>query len=100
MDYEAMYARVSEQNLSLREDMAVLKARIDGDIPEANSRLQMKVSRQRQHLARLEKRVVAQRFILRTLDKLGRSLTAEERAAALETDPKRELVDAGTLQKV
>ena len=97
MDYEAAYNRVSEENRSLREDLAILQARIDGDIPEANARLQQKVSRQRTHLARLEKRVVAQRFVLRTLDRLGRSLTAEERAEALETDPKRELVDVGVL---
>lgn len=97
MDYEAENQRLAEELRSAREDLAIQQALNAGDVPEAMARLQSKVARQRAHLARLEKRVVAQRFVLRTLDRLGRSLTKEERAEALATDPKRELVDVAVL---
>ena len=44
--------------------------------------LQRKVWRQAQALDALNRRVVAQRFVLRTLDGLGRSLSAAEFASA------------------
>lgn len=45
---------------------------------ENNSWLQAKVASQRVMLDALHSRVVRQRFQLRTLEKLGRSLTTEE----------------------
>ena len=55
-----------------------LRAQLDGDIPAATRWLQRKVWRQAAALDALNRRVVSQRFVLRTLDELGRSLTAEE----------------------
>ena len=59
-----------------------LRAQIEGDLPTATRWLQRKVWRQAAALDALNRRVVAQRFVLRTLDELGRSLTAEELQAA------------------
>ena len=59
-----------------------LRAQLDGDIPAATRWLQRKVWRQAAALDALNRRVVSQRFVLRTLDELGRSLTAEEYRAA------------------
>jgi len=55
-----------------------LRAQLAGDLPAATRWLQRKVWRQAAELDRLNRRVVSQRFALRTLDELGRSLTAEE----------------------
>ena len=54
-----------------------LRAQLDGDLPAATRWLQCKVWRQTAALDALNRRVVSQRFVLRTLDELGRSLTAE-----------------------
>lgn len=59
-----------------------LRAQLEGDLPAATRWLQRKVWRQRAELDRLNRRVSTQRFVLRTLDGLGRSLTAEEYRAA------------------
>jgi hypothetical protein len=66
-----------------------LRAQLDGDLPAATRWLQRKVWRQAAALDALNRRVVSQRFVLRTLDELGRSLTADEYRAARErvTDP-------------
>jgi hypothetical protein len=55
-----------------------LRAQLEGDLPTATRWLQRKVWRQAAALDVLNRRVVTQRFVLRTLDKLGRSMTAEE----------------------
>jgi hypothetical protein len=52
------------------------------DLPKAIRRLQAKVLRQAAALDILNRRVVSQRLVLRTLEELGRSLTAEEYRAA------------------
>jgi hypothetical protein len=51
-------------------------------LPAATRWLQRKVWRQAAALDALNRRVVTQRFVLRTLDELGRSLTATEYWAA------------------
>ncbi|MGI5241109.1 hypothetical protein [Dactylosporangium sp. CA-139066] len=54
----------------------------DADLERATRRLQHKVLRQAAALDTLHRRVVTQRFVLRTLDELGRSLSPDEYAAA------------------
>lgn len=71
-------ARVVE----LQAERDALRAQLDGDLPAATRWLQRKVWRQAVALDALNRRVVTQRFVLRTLDRLGRSLTAEEYRAA------------------
>jgi hypothetical protein len=59
-----------------------LRAQLEGDLPAATKWLQRKVWRQAAALDGLNRRVVSQRFVLRTLDGLGRSLTVAEYTAA------------------
>jgi hypothetical protein len=59
-----------------------LRAQLDGDLPAATKWLQRKVWRQAAALDGLNRRVVTQRFVLRTLDGLGRTLSAAEYRAA------------------
>jgi hypothetical protein len=59
-----------------------LRAQLDGDLPAATRWLQRKVWRQAAALDALNRRVVTQRFVLRSLDELGRSLTVAEYRAA------------------
>jgi hypothetical protein len=73
-----------------------LRAQLDGDLPAATRWLQRKVWRQAAALEALNRRVVSQRFVLRTLDELGRSLTAAEYRAARDgvADPQlRDRID-------
>ena len=69
-------------DVELREERDALRAQLEGDLPTATRWLQRKVWRQAYALDALNRRVVSQRFVLRTLDELGRSLTAEEYRAA------------------
>ena len=55
-----------------------LRAQLAGDLPAATRWLQRKVWRQAAALDTLHRRVVSQRFVLRALDGLGRSLTPTE----------------------
>jgi len=59
-----------------------LRAQLEGDLPTATKWLQRKVWRQAAAVDALNRRIVSQRFVLRTLDGLGRSLTAAEYTAA------------------
>ena len=61
-----------------RNERDALQAQLEGNIPAATSWLQTKVWRQRLQLRRLERRVIAQRAVLRRLDELGRGLTYDE----------------------
>jgi hypothetical protein len=75
-----------------------LRAQLAGDLPAATRWLQSKVWRQAAALDTLNRRVVSQRLVLRTLDRLGRSLTAEEFRAARDAvaDPRlRDRIEAG-----
>lgn len=69
----------------LRAEISALQAQLDGNIPKATSWLQWKVWRQRVMLDILNKRVVAQRAVLRRLDVLGRGLTRDEWIALRDT---------------
>ena len=68
--------------VELAAERDALRAQLDGDLPSATRWLQRKVWRQAAALDALNRRVVSQRFVLRTLDGLGRSLTADEFRAA------------------
>ena len=64
--------------VELTAERDALRAQLAGDLPAATRWLQRKVWRQAAELDRLNRRVASQRFVLRTIDELGRSLTAEE----------------------
>ncbi len=64
--------------VELTAERDALRAQLDGDLPAATRWLQRKVWRQAAALDALNRRVVTQRFVLRTLDELGRSLTVAE----------------------
>lgn len=64
--------------VELRAERDALRAQLEGDIPAATRWLQRKVWRQAAALDVLNRRIVTQRFVLRTLDGLGRSLSADE----------------------
>jgi hypothetical protein len=64
--------------VELTAERDALRAQLAGDLPAATRWLQGKVWRQAAELDKLNRRVVSQRFVLRTLDELGRSLTADE----------------------
>jgi len=73
---------VWKQLVELTAERDALRAQLEGDLPSATRWLQRKVWRQAAALDALNRRVVSQRFVLRTLDELGRSLTAAEFATA------------------
>ena len=75
-------ADLRTQLVELAAERDALKAQLEGDLPTATRWLQRKVWRQAAALDVLNKRVVDQRFVLRTLDALGRSLSADEYRAA------------------
>jgi hypothetical protein len=70
--------------VELGAERDALRAQLEADLPSATRWLQRKVWRQAAALDALNRRVVAQRFVLRTLDELGRSLTAAEFVSAKE----------------
>jgi hypothetical protein len=70
--------------VELTAERDALRAQLEGDLPSATRWLQRKVWRQAVALDALNRRVVAQRFVLRTLDELGRSLSAAEFVSAKE----------------
>ena len=70
--------------VELTAERDALRVQLEGDLPSATRWLQRKVWRQAVALDALNRRVVAQRFVLRTLDELGRSLTAAEFVSAKE----------------
>ncbi len=70
------------QPVELTAECDALRAQLAGDLPTATRWLQRKVWRQAAELDRLNRRVTIQRFVLRTLDELGRSLTTQEYQAA------------------
>jgi hypothetical protein len=79
--------------LELAAERDALRAQLEGDLPAATRWLQRKVWRQARELDRLNRRVTSQRFVLRTLDGLGRSLTAEEFRAARDALSNMQLRD-------
>ena len=79
--------------LELAAERDALRAQLEGDLPAATRWLQRKVWRQARELDRLNRRVTSQRFVLRTLDGLGRSLTAEEFRSARDALSNAQLRD-------
>lgn len=100
MDYKAAYEQAQEEIRSLEQELKITREAVDGKTANSLSWMQSKADRQREALRNLNKRVVAQRFVLRTLESLGRGLTEEERNAALESDSKATNVDQKTLVTV
>jgi len=83
--------------VELAAERDALRAQLEGDLPRATRWLQRKVWRQAAALDALNRWVVAQRFVLRTLDELGRSLTASEyrdARARIADEQLRERVEA------
>jgi hypothetical protein len=79
--------------VELLAERDALRAQLAGDLPAATRWLQRKVWRQAAELDRLNRRVTSQRFVLRTLEQLGRSLTTEEYRAARDAVSNCELRD-------
>jgi len=79
--------------VELTAERDALRAQLAGELPQATRWLQRKVWRQAAELDRLNRRVTSQRFVLRTLAELGRSLTAEEYRAARDAVTNVELRD-------
>jgi len=79
--------------VELTAERDALRAQLAGDLPQATRWLQRKVWRQAAELDRLNRRVTSQRFVLRTLAELGRSLTGGEYRAARDAVTNVELRD-------
>ncbi len=79
---DAQLSGLRAQLVKLAAERDALRDQLAGDLPKATRWLQRKVWRQAAALDVLNRRVVTQRFVLRTLDELGRSLTADEYRAA------------------
>lgn len=79
----------NEEVLALRREIAELTAeswalrqQLEGSLPSATAWLQSKVWRQRRVLDARNRKAAGQRFVLRTLEQLGRGLTKAEYDAA------------------
>ncbi|QIS12680.1 hypothetical protein [Nocardia arthritidis] len=79
---DAQLSDLRAQLVELAAERDALRDQLAGDLPTATRWLQRKVWRQAAALDDLNRRVSTQRFVLRTLDELGRSLTVEEYRAA------------------
>jgi uncharacterized coiled-coil protein SlyX len=93
----ASAADLRAQLVELAVERDALLAQLEGDLPKATRWLQHKVLRQAAALDELNRRVVSQRFVLRTLDELGRSLTAQEYRSArdrITNDQLRDRIEA------
>jgi len=86
-------ADLRAQLVELAAERDALRAQLEGDLPAATRWLQRKVWRQAAALDTLNRRVVSQRFVLRTLDELGRSLTVEEYRTARDRIADEQLRD-------
>lgn len=85
MTHDTAMASVRAELVELKAERDALRAQLDGDLPAATRWLQRKVWRQSAALDVLNRRVVSQRFVLRTLAELGRSLTPAEYRAARDS---------------
>ncbi len=90
-------AELRAEFVELTAERDALRAQLAGDLPQATRWLQRKVWRQAAELDRLNRRVLSQRFVLRTLTELGRSITAEEYRAARDAMANVELRDRITI---
>lgn len=79
------------RNAELSSDNVALRAQLEGNIPLATAWLQAKVDRQRKVLNQRNRTAVGQRFVLRTLESLGRGLTRDEYIVARKAEPNAQL---------
>lgn len=86
MDYQAKARELYEEN-------GILRAQLEGHRDQALSALQAKIARQRKANDALQRRVVNQRFVLSTMEKLGRGLTKAEWDEHHSARPDAELED-------
>jgi hypothetical protein len=82
IDTEIELERLRNLVQALRLSNAELQCVRDGDVARADSWLQRKAAAQAKALDALNQRVINQRFVLRNLDRLGRSLSSDELAIA------------------
>lgn len=85
-------AALRAQFVEVLAERDALRAQLDGDLPKATCWLHRKVWRQAAALDTLNRPVTRQRFVLRTLDELGRSLTAAEFSSARAAIDDRDLL--------
>jgi DNA-directed RNA polymerase sigma subunit (sigma70/sigma32) len=90
---ETVVADLRAQLVEVAAERDALRAQLEGDFPTATRWLQRKVWRQAAALDTLNRRVVSQRFVLRTLDELGRSLSIQEYRAARDAISNPQLRD-------
>lgn len=86
----------TESTYELQAEIAALRAQLDGDPSISQSFYQRKAYRQRAALDALNRKVVSQRFTLRTLEQLGRGLSREEyleARKAVENEQLRERIE-------
>jgi len=80
------------------DEIDVLKATLDGDIPRALTWLQGKAERQRRALDGLNRKVLSLHFALRLMNRLREPVTAaewQEARQAVEDEALRERIDRG-----
>jgi hypothetical protein len=81
-------SKLKSEVAQLKMEIETLEAQLQGgDIPKATAWLQMKVWRQRKALDALNRTVVTNRFIVRTLNEMGRGLSREEYLEARSKQP-------------
>jgi hypothetical protein len=90
-DYREEVAALRTRVHELTTDNLALRAQLEGDIPAATAWLQAKVDRQRKVLDSGNRTVIGQRFVLRTLESLGRGLTRDEYLTARAAEPNAQL---------
>lgn len=79
---EERYRKLHEENLRLKSENKMLRLSHGELSSDDQSWLQMKVESQRKALDTLNRKVLSQRFRLRTLNVMGRDLTKDEYLAA------------------
>jgi len=86
IDHEIQIESLRAELAAAKMTIAELRARAAGSNSDADSWLQRKAKAQAKALTRLQDRVVAQRFTLRTIESLGRGLSHDELARAREAE--------------
>lgn len=83
-------ARLRRDLVEAQAENAALRDQLAGK-PDSMWWVQRKVDSQRRALDILNRRVVSQRFVLRTLNEMGRGLSAEEYRAARQAEQNEQL---------
>jgi len=82
---------LEQRVFELETEVATLRAQLEGDLPKATRFLQRKDWAQRRALAAMNKKLASQRFVLRALSELGRTLSPEEYRKAREAEQNEQL---------